>query len=175
MAINWGATRWLTAGILFTILFVLVAIIMGLLLGVTKDAVFCDAFKTDTVGTGQGEMQEVLKASLFPYTGGWDHREFGKSVNECVDICLSDTFGPCKAFYRENENSAPANQGTCYFYSNNNVQQLVGADVDIDLFFTGTSMIVGAELPETHSDVYVKTGQAWKMFRSGFDDPGVVS
>jgi len=171
---NWSAARWLTAGILVTILFILVSIIMGILLGVSENSIYCDAFQTDTVGTAQGSMEEVLKTTLYPYTGLYDHREFGKSITECVDICLGNTFGPCKAFYRENENSHPANQSTCYFYSNNNVNELVGADVDVDLFFTGTNMIVGAELPETHSDTYLKTGVDWKMFRSQYSDAGVV-
>lgn len=170
--INWSATRWIVAAAMFTLLFVMVAVVMGLMLGIERNSAYCEKFDTDTVTTSSGSMKEVRKSTLYPYSGGWNSREFGKTAAQCVDLCLADS--TCLGFFRENENSSPANQQTCYFYTHNNTQAMVGLEVKVDPYFVGTELVVGAQLPEVASDTYLKSTTSWTMFRSLFNDAGVV-
>jgi hypothetical protein len=165
MAINWSATRWLTAGFMFVALFVLAAVMMGIILAVSSNAVFCGEFNTADDGKG---FNKVKDTTLYPYSGEWDSSEFGKTLQECRDTCTADP--SCQGFVHHNANST-VDQDTCRYYTGNHAQALVGSNVQLSQFFDTATLIAGAQLPEQHTDVYLKTATPWNMFRSGFNEP----
>lgn len=165
---NWSATRWLLAGFMIMILFGLAAVVMGTILAVSSNSVFCDKFTVEDDGKG---FNEVKDATLYPYSGQWNSSEFGKTLQECRNTCTADP--SCQGFVRHNADST-LDKDTCRYYTGNNVQTLVGSDVQLSGFFNTTTLVAGAQLPEQHTDVYLKPATSWNMFRSTFDRATVV-
>lgn len=165
---DWSSVKWIGVGLGGVLILFVVAFIMSILLSTDAGAGYCAEF-TQSSSAG-GSMTKVAHSSLYPYSGTWSSVEYNKSETECEALCT----GSCVGFYRENENSVPVQQGTCYFYTDNNVANFVGAGVNVSPFFTSSELVVGAELPEIYTDAFIKTGVTWRMFRSRFDNSAVA-
>jgi hypothetical protein len=90
-------------------------------------------------------------------------------VAECVTNCNND--GNCLGFYHHNEDDLPTKQGSCFYYTANNAQATVGTGIEISEFFTTSSAVVGPQLPNTSTDVYLKRGQKYQELAGGTIKP----
>ena len=166
--------KWVTAIIMLIILFVTLGVILALLIPTSKGT-FVNKFSATTVSVpGQtSTMTKFAGATLYPYSGNWDFDAANQTPDQCVATCLSDP--TCRGFYHHNDLSNLTTQGACYFYRNNNVQETVGFNVELSTFFLDTALVFGDQLPGSSTDTYIKEDQAFKMFRSLFAKPAVVS
>ena len=161
---NWTATRWLVGIFFLSILLVLTVVLAGILV-LGESSWFCEEYTK----TNLGNMHEYKDSTLFPYSGTWDSVKHGQTIQECVSSCNDD--GTCLGFYRHNEDGSITDNGSCYFYEANNVKDFVGSDVNLSLYYNTTDLIVGTELPETHTDTYIKNNETPLIFRSHFNLP----
>lgn len=158
----------LIVGILLLLLFVVAVLVMGILLA-TENGIFCGMPESELLSVDAGTMRVIYDTSLYPYNGTWDSKQVGKTVAECMSICLNDS--NCQAFHRHNEDGLPIDAGTCFFYNRNNVESMLGTGVVVDPYFTQGKMVVGHQLPLYSTDVLLKTNTAYTVFRSAFDAP----
>jgi hypothetical protein len=162
---------WVFGGILLLLLFITATVVMGIILAV-DNGIFCGSPEKDTISSTSGNMNVFVDTSLYPYNGNWNDKQIGKTVSECVEICLNDA--SCKGFHRHNENGLPIDEGTCYLYNGNNVQAMLGDNVNVSPYFTKDKLIVGAQQPLNSTDVYLKTNTAYSIFRSSYDSPKIA-
>lgn len=162
------AASWIFGTVLLLFLFIVATVVVGILLA-TENGVFCPQPGTELISSTSGTMRVFNDTSLYPYNGNWDNTQLGKTVEECMEICLNNA--SCQGFHRHDEDGLPIDQGTCYLYYNNNVKAMLGSDVNVDSFFTQDKLVVGHQLPLNSTNVYIKTNTPYTLFRSAYDQP----
>lgn len=164
---TYDGSKWVPAIIMILVLLILTGVILGLMIPL-ESGTYVDSFSSDTTKT----MTKFSGSSLYPYSGTWDSSSTGQTVDQCTTTCANDS--TCRGFFYHTALSNTVQQNTCYFYRNNNAQTLVGSNVDLSPYFVDTALIFGVELPGSNTDVYIKNGQSFKMFRSSYADPVIV-
>lgn len=170
---EYDGKKWVTCFVLLVVLLMAVATILGLMVTGSKGA-YVNKFDSTAVGVvgTAGTMTKFTGSTLYPYSGQWDTSDVGQTLDQCLSTCLLDD--TCRGFFHHNALSAVGSQDSCYFYRNNNVQQMMGSNVEYSPYFMDSALVFGAPLPGTSTDTYIKDGQAFKMFRSAFDHTSVV-
>jgi hypothetical protein len=166
--LGFNVAEWSIASIIFMVgLFVVVFIFVGLVVATGNDS--CPEFDSEEIDN----MLKLSNASLYPYMGNWN-RELTDISNEsqCIKSCVDDD--DCIAFYRHNENGRSGDQDKCYFYTTNNVRNLVETNIELSSFFNTTKIRVGYELPEYSTDVYIKKGNNFRQIRSKVNNPSIA-
>ena len=170
---EYDGKKWVTAMVMVLVLLVTVAVVMALLVTV-ESGTYVEKFASSTVHLA-GESTTLTKfagTTLYPYSGQWNTSAVGQTLDMCAATCLSDV--TCRGFFHHNALSNTAQQNACYFYRNNNVESMMGTNVAFSEYFMDTALVFGDELPGSSTDTYIKEGQAFKMFRSDFDQSLVV-
>lgn len=162
-----GGKLWGTFIAFIVLLLVLTAALLGLTIPLTSGT-YVNSFPSTPTKT----MTKFEGSSFFPYSGTWDSSSTGQTADQCIDTCTKD--GTCRGFFYHTALSNTLQQNTCYFYRNNNVQSLVGSNVVLSQYFVDTALVMGVEQPASNTDVYIKDGQAFKMFRSSYAAPTIA-
>lgn len=165
---TYDGKKWVPAIVMIVLLLIATGVVLGLMIPLEKGT-YVNKFTESTDST---TMTRFDNSSLYPYSGTWDQVQTGKTIDQCISICVADS--TCRGFFHHTTLSSAAEQDTCYFYRNNNVQSLVGTNVELSPYFVDTALVFGAELPGNDTNVYIKNGQAFKMFRSSFAEPTVI-
>jgi len=163
----------LIGGILLTVVFVVAAIVVGIILAV-DNGLYVSGPSMETVTNASGHNMTLFSnAGLYPFNGTPDDIKNGQTPSTCIDVCVANP--RCQGFFIHTENSLPVNQGSCSFYYGNNVQDFVGSHVNLPGYFTAGNILVGTQQPLTATDVYLKTNTAYNIFRTSYDSPTTVS
>lgn len=162
------ANRWIPAMVVIVVVMITLAVVMALLVTVESGA-YVSKFDQSTVQLdGHTTTMTKFKGStLCPYSGTWDTSDVGQTIDQCLETCLADE--TCRGFFHHNTLSSVGSQDACYFYRNNNAQEMVGSNVEMSAYFIDSALVFGDQLPGTSTDTYIKDGQSFKMFRSLFD------
>lgn len=163
---EYDGRKWVPAIVMVVVILTAAAVVVGLMF-TGKPGVYAPKFDAEVVTDSQGgTMTKFHATSLYPYSGQWDTVVLGRTAAQCLETCVTDT--TCRGFFHHNSLSAVDRKDSCYFYRNNNVRRMMGPNVEFSSYFEDLALVMGAQLPGSSTDVYVKDGQEFKMFRSVF-------
>ncbi len=152
---------------LVALLFLLILIMVNFFLGIVLNYYAYWYCPTPLAVTDVGTMKKYKKASLYPYNGNWSKSLTDLTEAGCIDTCIADP--DCKGFFRH------ATPATCYFYTATGTAAMLGSQVVVDPAFTSTdTFVIGRQQPSYSSDVYLKSGVAYKALASIYDQPVVL-
>ena len=162
-----GLTRggWAIFSVLLGMVLLVVLTTLGIIVSVGGQDL-CSPAPTE-----QGkDFLQVTGSSLFPYMGQATLESKGHPVvDECLAICLHDK--DCLALYHHTQNDVPERQGDCFFYHANNAVATVGKDIALSPFFDTSALVVGPQLPNSATNVYIKNGQGYQELSGGMLQP----